>query len=260
MAESPEAEDRPGELFFQLANVDRRKILAEAVRGNLKLNETARKLNLAPTETFRHLQRLTEGGLLVKLPDGRYAVTAYARFILESSSSLEFVSRYREYFTDHDASRLPPDFRNRLGELSKGILLTENFAILNKLTEGLRNAKVSIDMLVYANLGVASEIMQQRQREGVKQRLIIQEDMIPEQEALPPSRRFPIEMRVLPVVCASMAITEKEAGVTLPRIDGKFDLMAFYGNDESFLRWTGDLFRNQWEKAKPWHRSLPSSG
>ncbi len=260
MAKSPEAGDRPGELFFQLANADRRRILEEAVKEDLKLSETARKLNLTPTETFRHLQRLTEGGLLARLPDGRYGVTAYARLVLDSSSSLDFASQHREFFTDHDASRLPPEFRNRLGELSKGVLSTENFATLNKITEGLRNAKLRIDIIVYAHLGVVGEIMQQRQQEGVKLRMLLPESFIPEQEALPPSSRFPIEMRVLPVVCASMVMTEKEAGVSLPRIDGKFDLVGFYGNDESFLRWTGDLFRNQWEKAKPWHPSLSRLG
>ncbi len=253
MARSPETEDRPGELFFQLSNVDRRRILEEAVNENLKLNETARKLNMTPTETLRHLHRLTEGGLLVKLPDGRYGVTAYSRFVLDSLSSLSFASRYREFFADHDASKLPPEFRNRLGELSGGVLFTDYSSSLNKSMEGLRNAKERIDVLMDTRLAFQGEIIQQRAREGVKLRVLIKETLIPEFRALPRSGLLGDEIRVLREICAVILMSEKEAAATLPRADGKFDQVGFYGNDEAFLKWTGDLFRDQWDKAKPWY-------
>ncbi len=253
MSKSPEAADRPGELHFQLSNADRRMILEEAVRGNLKLNETARKLDITPTETLRHLQRLTEGGLLARLPDGRYGATVYARFVLDSCASLDFASRYREFFTDHDASRLPPEFRNRLGELSGGVLFTDYSSSLNKSIEALRDAKERIDVLMDVRLAFQGEIIQRRVREGVKLRVLAKEALIPEFKALPRSSLLGGEFRVLREICAVIMMSEKEAGVTLPRADGKFDQVGFYGNDEAFLKWTGDLFRDQWEKAKPWY-------
>jgi predicted transcriptional regulator len=253
LAKSPESEDRPGELFFQLSNVDRRRILEEATRGSLKLNEAARKLNLSPTETFRHLQRLTEGGLLVKLPDSKYGMTAYARLVLDSCSSLDFASRYREFFTDHDASRLPPEFRNRLGELSGGVLSTDSVASLNKLAEMFRDAKERIDLLVDVRYGVYDEITQRRVSEGVKLRVLTKETSMQEYKTLPRSSWVSGEYRVLREHCAVMGITEREAAVTLPLADGKFETVGFYGNDASFLKWAGDLFRDQWEKAKPWY-------
>lgn len=253
LAESPEGEDRPGELFFQLSNVDRRRILEEATRGSLKLNETARKLSMTPTETFRHLQRLTEGGLLVKLPDSKYGMTAYARLVLDSSSSLDFASRHREFFTDHDASRLPPEFRNRLGELSGGVLSTDSVASLNKLAEMFRDAKERIDLFVDVRYGAYDEITQRRVSEGVKLRVLTKESSMQEYKRMPRSSWVSGEYRVLHEHCAAMGITEREAAVTLPLANGKFDTVGFYGNDAFFLKWTGDLFRDQWEKAKPWY-------
>ncbi len=253
MAKLVQDEDRPGELFFQLSNIDRRRILEEALKGSIKLNETARKLGMTPTETFRQLQRLTEGDLLEKLPGDRYGATAYARLVLDSFAPLHFISQHREFFLTHDASRLPAEFRLRLGDLSKGELFTDNITSLNKLTELLRNAKERIDIMVEERFGVHAEIMKQRQLEGVKLRGLMEESLIPVARALPRSNQPPTEMRVIPRVCAAMMMTEREAGVTLPRTDGKFDQVGFYGTDESFLRWTGDLFRDQWEKAKPWY-------
>ncbi len=253
MAKSPEIEDRLGELLFELSNVDRRRVLEEAMKGNLKVHEIARKLNLAPTETFRHLQRLTEGGLLVKLPDSRYGVTAYTGLVLDSCSSLDVASRYREFFADHDASKLPPEFRNRLGELSGGVFSADNVAGLDKLAEMLRNAKERIDILLDVRYGVFDELTQQRVREGVKLRVLTKETSMQEFKALPGSSLIVGEFRVLRDFCAAMQMTEKEAAVSLPRIDGKFETVGFYGNDVSFLKWAGDLFRDQWEKAKPWY-------
>ncbi len=253
LAKLVQDEDKPGELFFQFSNMDRRRILEEALKGSIKLNETARKLEMTPTETFRQLQRLTEAALLEKLPGDRYGATAYARLVFGSSAHLRFISQHREFFLTHDASRLPAEFRLRLGDLSKGILFTDNITSLNKLTELLRNAKERIDIMAEERFGVHSEIMDQRQQEGVKLRGLLQESLIPTVRTLPRSNHPPPEMRVIPRVCAAMMMTEKEAGVTLPRTDGKFDQIGFYGTDESFLRWTGDLFRDQWERAKPWH-------
>ena len=59
-------------------------------------------------------------------------------------------------------------------------------------------------------------------------------------------------MRCIPRVCATLIMTEKIMGISLPKLDGKMDYQVFAGNDPGSMRWAGDLFEDQWNKARPW--------
>jgi predicted transcriptional regulator len=85
-------------LFFELASESRLGILRKLMEKDWKMNEVARKLDLTTTETFRQLQRLSEGLLVEKQPEGTYSITEYGRLVLQLSSSLEFVSKHKQYF------------------------------------------------------------------------------------------------------------------------------------------------------------------
>jgi predicted transcriptional regulator len=109
-------------LFFELASESRLSILRELNEKNWKMNDVARKLDLTTTETFRQLQRLNESMLAQKQPDSTYAITQYGKLVLHVSSSLEFILKHKEYFTNHNVLVLPPQFLNRMGELSQAEL------------------------------------------------------------------------------------------------------------------------------------------
>ena len=171
-------EDRLSDLHFQLSSADRRRIIEELQTQNLKLNEVAKKLDITATEAFRQLQRLTDAGFLEKTSDGRYRSTPYSRLILESSAAMDFLSKHREYFLEHDTSLIPPQFRARFGELSKTVLLTEAVVNLNTGTEVLKNAEKRIDAMNEQHLEHNGQILRQRSLEGVKVRSLLQENMI----------------------------------------------------------------------------------
>jgi predicted transcriptional regulator len=69
------------------------------------------------------LQRLSEALLVQKQPEGTYGITEYGKLVLQLSSSLDFVFKHKQYFVTHDVSRLPPQFVNRIGELSQTNLM-----------------------------------------------------------------------------------------------------------------------------------------
>ena len=245
-------EERANELFFQLSSMDRRRILSELQKENLKLNETARRLDMTPTETLRQLQRLTEAGLLEKMSDGRYRPTTYALLVLETSTSLGFFSRYREYFLSHDASLLPHEFRVRLGELSGGALIMGTVETLNWVTEFFKRAEKKIDATV-VGFEIQDEILRRRVQEGLKVRWLIDESFLPRAKSILHSDKRLPEMRAVPRVFGHIATTDKEAVLTLRRNDGSLSFDAFIGKDASFLRWAEDLYAHEWEKAKPWY-------
>jgi predicted transcriptional regulator len=245
-------EDRISDLHFQLSSADRRRMIEELQTQNLKLSEVAKKLDITPTEAFRQLQRLTDAGFLEKTSEGKYRSTSYSRLILESSTALDFISKHREYFLDHDTSLLPPQFRARFGELSKAVLYTEMVSNINTGSGVLRDAEKRIDVMADQSLEQHGEIIRQRLlKDGLKVRTLVQESLI---ESIK-GKQISVdsaEMRYIPRVCGTLIMTEKIMGISLPRLDGRMDYQVFAGNDPGSMGWAGDLFEDQWNRARPW--------
>jgi predicted transcriptional regulator len=245
-------EDRLSNLHSQLSNADRRRIIEELQMQNLKLNEVAKKLDITATEAFRQLQRLTDAGLLEKTSDGKYRSTPYSRLILETSAPMDFLSKHREYFLDHDTSLIPPQFRIRFGELSKTVLRTEAVVNINTATEVLKNAEKRIDVMTEQHLEYNGQILRQQSMKGVKVRSLLQGKMIETiKEDLIVKQSW--ERRIIPRICAIIVLTDKIVGIALPKLDGKMDYQVLEGNDPESMKWAGDLFEDQWNRARPWH-------
>jgi predicted transcriptional regulator len=246
-------EDRLSDLHFLLSNGDRRKIIKELQTRYLKLNEVARKLDITPTEAFRQLQKLTDAGLLEKMVDGRYRSTPYSSLIVESSAAMDFLSRHREYFLEHDTSLVPPQFRVRLGELSKTILFTEPVTNINTATEVLNNAEERIDVMAEQRLEQHGHLLRQRALEGVTLRFLLQESMIETIREERKAANTAGETRFIPRICVMIIRTEKSVGIAFPKLDGKMDYQAFAGTDPGSMNWADDLFEDQWNRARPWN-------
>jgi len=242
-------EERISDIHFQLTNVDRRKIIEELQTQNLKLNEVAKKLDTTPTEACRQLQRLTDAGLLEKTSDGRYHPTPYSKLILESSTTMHFLTKHREYFLDHDTSLIPPQLRVRFGELSKTVLRIEAVVNINTATKVLENANKHIDVMAEQHLEHNGQILRQQSLKGVKVRSLLQDNMI-ETIKEEPIVKQSWERRSIPRICAIIVLTDKLVGIALPKLDGKMDYQVFEGNDPESMKWAGDLFEDQWNRGR----------
>jgi len=253
LEKSVQPEESAAELFFQLASIDRKLILSELQSESLHLNEIAKRLNMTATETLRQLQRMTGACLLEKLPDGKYKLTPYAKIVLETSASLDFMSRFRDFFMTHDATLLPPEFRFRLAELSGCMLLPTAVDTFNTVTGMLRSAREKIDGTIEVGFATQLEVMEQRIEEGVKVRWLLQESYLPKaREVLRSMKKFP-EMRHTPWLWGHLYQNEAAADVQLRQIDGTQDYLSFHGKDPQFLRWAEDFFEYEWKRAKPWY-------
>ncbi|MFB3888484.1 MAG: helix-turn-helix transcriptional regulator [Candidatus Bathyarchaeia archaeon] len=240
-------------LFFELASESRLGLLRKLSEKNWRMKEVARKLDLTTTETFRQLQRLSEALLVQKHPEGTYAITQYGRLVLQLSSSLEFISKHKEYFSMHDIWRLPAQFVNRIGELSqvtlimdamKGMRITEKmFREAEQCTWGMREGS-TVEAMV--------PVFQEQIRKGVKFRDIFPENDFPAYKTWSEKVRN-VEGRGFPAsdIPAVIMLTEKEAMICLRLNEGRMDYNAsFYGNDPASLNWVKDLFLYYWDKGK----------
>ncbi len=213
------------------------------------MQEVARRLDLSATDAFRQLQRLNEALLIQRQPDGSYTITQYGRLVLQSTSSLEFLEKHREYFLTHDLCSLPYQFVNRIGELSGASLSMDSMENINRAEQIVREAEHyfwggggeqplrSVGHMAYEQIP-----------EKVRFRFLFPPNFLPEGADL---RETPknIEWRSLPDIPVSIVLNEKEAGVAFRLIGGRADYAAFIGKDPVFLNWVKDLFLYYWEKG-----------
>ena len=106
------------DLLFEFSNEERLKILLELEKGPKNLTRIAKDLDFTSQGTSRNVARLVETAIISRNPDGEYELTPYGSVSLRLLSSYEFLSRNKLYFLGHDASVLPYQFINRLGEPS----------------------------------------------------------------------------------------------------------------------------------------------
>jgi predicted transcriptional regulator len=199
-------------------------------------------MDVTPTEAVRQLQRLSDGGLIQRQPDGSYTISPFGRLVLQLSSSIEFISHYQDYFSTHDISQLPIQMINRIGEISSANLVMDTIENLNT------GQRIMIDATKFA-YGIAKgqipelmgPIMDKKVQEGFQIKMLIPKSMVTEYKLIPN-----VEIRGLSEIPLGIVLTESAAVVTFRRVDGNFDYAGFSGTDPLFLDWARDLFLYYW--------------
>lgn len=235
-------------LFFELASESRLSILQLLQKENLKMQEIARRLDVTATEVFRQLERLSNALLVKRQPDGAFTISEYGKLVMELSSSLEFISKHKEYFSTHNIMRLPIQLISRLGELSQANFSTDTIANLNKSQQAYLDAeKIGLGMAEGTIPEFMASKMDEKVREGLNFKFLILESRFPSSKdllGLPKN----VQMRALSRLPAVMVMTEKFAGICFLQIDGKVDYAGFFGSDPAFIAWVKDAFMYYWEK------------
>ena len=243
------------DLLFEFSNEERLKILLELEKDPKNLTRIAKDLDFTSQGTSRNIVRLVETSLIRRNPEGEYELTQYGSVSLKLLSSYEFLSRNKQYFLSHDASVLPYEFVNRLGELSASSF--QDDFITNYVLEGemAKQAEEYVySMWEQFNVNAAS-IVDEKLKLGVEIRSIFPEDVAP-----PPGFRpaAGVDRRLLPKVQVGITMTDKKAMFGLPTLDGKMDGENFVSEDPRFRRWCLDLFNYYWDQGKPVVGAFPN--
>jgi len=237
------------DLLFELSSEDRIAIMRRLSEEPLKLSHVANRLDITVTESSRHLQRLSDTGLIQKDADGLYEVTPYGSLVLSLVPGLDFASRNRSYFAEHSSSVLPPKFTNRIGELSAGKRLSDTmttFAHINQILSNAEEFAFSMNNNPIPLRGIS--LSEKNDTRSILQEGISLQDIARERGA---HIRGDIKRRFLPNVQVFILVTEKEAMFSLPYLNGNIDYCSFTGKDPGFRGWCGDLFLHFWEEARP---------
>ena len=236
-------------LFFELASESRLSILRELQKENLKMQEIARRLDVTPTEAFRQLERLSISGLVRRQPDSTFMLAEYGKIVLQISTSLDVLSKHKEYFSTHDLMRLPNQFVNRLCELAGAKLEMDTIESLNKgakwFTEAQQYAWGMGEGTIPAHM---IPVMNQQVQRGIQIKMLIPIELLPAVNQ--PGTPKNVEARGLSELPGIIALNEEMAGICFRQIGGRMDYAGFFGSDPTFRNWVKDLFMYYWDKAK----------
>ena len=209
------------------------------------MSHVSSNLDITVTEASRHLQRLVDTGLIRKDSEGLYEVTLYGGLVLSLVPGLDFISRNREYFSEHSVMVIPPKLRTRLGELSAGRYISDTITTVTHYWEILNEAE---EFAYSVKTSPLPTLYDEEAPVKAETRTILQDDI-----HLPEAFYFPegITRRFLKKVQIFLLVTEKEAIISLPYMNGKVDYCSFTSKDPDFRGWCMDLFLHLWEEAKP---------
>ena len=213
------------------------------------MSHISEKLGMTVTEASRHLQRLSEAKMIQKDVDGSYGLTPFGNLTLSLFSGICFTSKNRQYFLEHDLSRLPFEFVERIGELSSASVGTNDIMMNFRLSEIiLEKASEYIWIMADQILTSSVPIIGKKVNSGIEFRFIFPENLIPPPGTpiVPGSQR-----RKLPKVEEVILITEKEVMFSFPDLGGRQDYAYLTGKDIKSHKWCKDLFLHRWEKATP---------
>lgn len=241
-------------VLFELSSNRRASILFEVGKSSLKMQQIAKSLDMTVTETFRHLQRLTDADLVEKKVDGTYTITSLGKLATGFLSGFNFILKNGDYFLTHDVNNLPYEFVNRLSELSKAEFCNEAITAFNRVRKIVSNAEKYIWTMAAQVDSSTREPTAEKKAKGLDFRFIMQEDLA---KSFAGSKApVLVASRYIKRIPVTLIATEKEASVVFRSHSGVFDYMGLFGSDEKFRKWCEDLFLYYWERSLHWYSGI----
>src|ERR671922_2577249 len=103
--------------FFELASEQRLAIVFGLNKKSAKMSQLAKDLDITMQEVHRNINRLQDAGLIEKDPNGIFSLTTFGNTITKQIPTFDFLSQYKEYFSEHTLGELPMKFIQRIGAL-----------------------------------------------------------------------------------------------------------------------------------------------
>lgn len=238
-------------VIFELASNRRASILFEVQQRSLKMQQIAKNLDMTVTETFRHLQRLTDAKLIEKKPDGAYAITPLGNLASGFLTGFNFVLKNSDYFLEHDLSILPYELVDRIGELSKAEFCVEPISCFNRVRKILADAEKSFWTMAEQVDSTTKDPPKEKMLAGMEFKFIMQKNLA--EMWAGSDAKILVGSRFVERIPAALVVSEKEASVVFRTHKGVLDYLGLFGTDEKFCNWCRDLFLYYWERADRWY-------
>ena len=245
-------------MLFALANADRLVLLAELGNKKQRLTQLSSKLSASSQETFKHLSRLRDAGLIDKDAEGFHTLTTIGNAALVNLMSIKFISKHRDYFMSHNISALPVEFVERIGELGDPKRSEKVGTVLVGIQQVVHEAKEYVWLMADHPVGGQEYVGGKKLVESpdVTWRVIIPENSDVNWSSVRSSfgkHRGRVSFGLVKEneIKVGIAMNEKTAGVTFPGLSGNIDFNSGFGSGNPiFHKWCEDIFVYYWNRAR----------
>jgi predicted transcriptional regulator len=242
--------------FFELASEQRLAIIFRLNAKKAKISQLAKDLDITMQEAHRNVNRLQQAGLIEKNPEGVFSLTTFGNTIIKQIPTFNYLSKHKEYFSEHILGELPIKFIMRLGALDRCEFVKGVVAILERWKDIYREADQYIYEIVPQVPIDLIEPAVNRVKQGIKYSYVLPRNVI-----IPKGRKEllkklghsellnkgSIERRMVDSVQVAVILNEKQAAVLFPTQKGETDMnMIFFSTDTVFHEWCIDYFRYRW--------------
>ena len=253
-------EDIAGE-FMEMASEQRLSVLLSLAKEKSNLSSMAKRLDATAAELHRNFGRLQKAGLVKKDQDGHYELTLYGKTICSQIPTLEFMSKNKKYFENHNFSGLPPKYVQRIGGLAESELITGYVKVIERWESIYKNAKEYIyNILIEIPYNEKLlQTLESKLTSKIRIASIFSEAAIISKERQELLAKFDfskfvkdgtLERRMKKDVKIALVLNEKESGLSFPTDKGEPDMSKmFYSSSEQFHEWCLDFFNDSWKDA-----------
>ena len=124
--------EKTEQTFIELASEQRLSILLKLTEQDTKLSQLAKDLSVTMQEVHRNVNRLMEVGLIKKNAEGTFSLTTFGNTIIKQIPAYDFLSRNKEYFSDHNLGDIPMKFIHRIGALNNSEYIFGLVAVIER--------------------------------------------------------------------------------------------------------------------------------
>lgn len=243
--------------FFELASEQRLAIIFRLNEKSAKISQLAKDLGITMQEAHRNVNRLQDAGLIEKDPEGIFSLTTFGNTIIKQIPTFNYLSKHKEYFSEHILGELPIKFIMRLGALDRCEFVKGVVAILERWKDVHRQGDQYVyEIVPQVPMDLIEPAVSRVKEKGVKYSYVLPKNVI-----IPKGRKEllkklghtellnkgAIERRMVESVQVAVILNEKHAAVLFPTQKGETDMnMMFFSSDPVFHEWCLDYFRYRW--------------
>lgn len=244
-------------IFFELASQQRLSIIFSLSQTKSKLSELSKDLGITMQEVHRNINRLQDAGLIEKDPNGIFSLTTFGNTITKQIPTFDFLSQYKDYFSEHTLGEIPMKFVQRIGALNDCELVRGIVAILELWKEiYIESERYILEIIPQVPLDLIEPILVSVRDRATRLFYIFPDDVIIPKGRSELLRRLRFDevyktgrigRRMVDKVQVAVVLNEKKASVLFPSQKGETDMnMMFYSEDKSFHDWCLDYFWFRW--------------
>lgn len=127
--------------FIELSNSQRLQIINALKNASMNLTLLAKHLGITMQEAHRNFNRLMDAGIVSRDSNGSYSLTTFGNTIMTQIPSINFLSKNRNYFSDHYFANLPMKFVQRIGSLDNSNFISGLVAVIEEIKELYRHSQ-----------------------------------------------------------------------------------------------------------------------